>query len=173
VRDAAKRSASASLRKARSQADRIVEEAERRRTHLEAEIHDLERLAANDRVEVAKLLQSLLDQLIPAREAGSPGGERASHPLPEPHEERFNPGDYVRLTEPTLGMLEGASRELWEVSTSEIGQVVDDDVAADLVEVAFEHTSGENGRHVIRLVVEVARLEGAEQPAPADTSVAS
>jgi len=60
-----------------------------------------------------------------------------------------------------------------EVSTSEVGQVVGHDAAADLVEVIFEHNSGENGHHVIRLVVEPARLEGAEQPGPADASVAS
>ena len=164
-------SASATLRKARRRADRIVEQAERRRTRLEAELQGLERLAVEDRAEVATLLQSLLEQIAASGEPGGPGGERAS-PLPEPHRERFDPGDYVRLTEPTLGMREGVPRELWEVPTSEIGQVVNHDAAADLVEVMFEHNSGDNGSHPIRLVVETAQLEGVEQPA-ADTPIAS
>jgi len=129
--------------------------------------------AAPEEQEQEPAPSALLDQVAAARDSGSPSADgRESRPLPE-RGERFNPGDYVRLTEPTLGTLEGAPREFMEVSTSEVGQVVGHDAAADLVEVIFEHNSGENGHHVIRLVVEPARLEGAEQPGPADASVAS
>src|SRR5437868_3498912 len=177
IREGAKRSASATLRKARGQAERIVETAERRRTRLEAEIQGLQRLADSDRAEMAGLLKSLLEQLTPAPAPESRPAEDDSERALQPDDGRFEPGDRVRLTEPTLGMVEDqsgerGSREFWEVSPSEVGRVVDHD-AADLVEVIFEHDLDDsNGRRLTRLVVEAARLAAAE-PEPADSSLAS